>query len=104
MPFGNRFRREQMPAVTAHAVTLLGAAPGTGPRILSVSLGKTSKSSRSGPGVETVVDRAQPCFENMCVDLSGRQIGMAEHHLNRAQVGAAVEQVGRKRVPQDMRA
>ena len=37
------------------------------------------------------------------VDLCRRQVGVPEHHLDRAQVSAAVEQVGRKRVPEDVR-
>ena len=32
------------------------------------------------------------------VDLRGRNIGMAEHRLHRAQIGAALDQVGGKGV------
>src|SRR5262245_49175127 len=64
---------------------------------------ETVKSSRSSTRVETIVDRAQPRVEDVCVDLRRRQIGVAEHQLNRAEVGAALEQVRREGVAQDVR-
>src|SRR5437870_3741035 len=36
------------------------------------------------------------------VDLGGRDVGVAEHGLDRAQVGAALEQMARERVPEDV--
>ncbi len=47
--------------------------------------------------MELVVHRAQPRFEHMRIDLGGRQIGVAEHHLDHAQIGAAIPQVNRGR-------
>ena len=54
--------------------------------------------------MKPVVDRAQPRLEHVRVDLRRRQVGVAEHHLNGAQVGAALEQVRRERMPQHVRA
>src|SRR5262245_28475589 len=56
----------------------------------------------SRPRMEPIVHRAQARFEDVRVDLRRGQIGMAEHHLNRAQVGAALEQMRRERVPHDV--
>jgi len=39
----------------------------------------------------------------MGIDLRRRNIGVAEHRLHRAQVGAAFEQIGRKGVTQGVR-
>src|SRR5688572_354690 len=54
--------------------------------------------------METIVDLPQPGFEHMCVDLRRREVGVAEHGLDGAEVGAALEQVRRERVTQDVRA
>src|SRR6185312_8226095 len=43
------------------------------------------------PGMKLVVRRTQPRFEHVRVDLSRRQVGVPEHHLNHPQVGAAFE-------------
>ena len=40
----------------------------------------------------------------MGVDLGGGDVGMAEQHLHRAQIGAAFEQMGGEGVAQDVRA
>src|SRR5215510_11902118 len=53
--------------------------------------------------VKPIVDRAQPRLEHVRVDLCGREISVAEHHLDRAQVGAAIEQMRGERMPQDVR-
>ena len=39
----------------------------------------------------------------MRVNLRGRQIGMPQHLLNRAQIGAALEKMGRESMAQQMR-
>ena len=50
-----------------------------------------------------LVDQALEAFlENVRVDLSRRDVGMAEELLDRAQVGAAVEEVAREGVAQDV--
>ena len=54
--------------------------------------------------VKPIVDASQPRLEDVRVDLRGRQIGVPEHHLDRAQVGAALEQVRRERMTQHVRA
>ena len=40
----------------------------------------------------------------MGIDLSGDDVGVAEHHLHRAEIGSAGEQMGGKGVAQNMRA
>ena len=67
-------------------------------------LGKRLSLSESRARVKAIVDRAQPRLEHVRVDLRRRQIGVAEHHLDGAQVGAALEQVRRERVAQHVRA
>src|SRR5437016_5037931 len=69
-----------------------------------MSAGKRLSLSESGPRVEAIVDGAEPGLEHVCVYLRRRQIGVAEHQLNRPQIGAPLEQVRRERVPQDVRA
>jgi hypothetical protein len=39
----------------------------------------------------------------MGVDLSGGEIGVSQHLLNGAKIGAALEEVSRKAVPQGVR-
>src|SRR6185295_5872729 len=60
--------------------------------------------SESGPRVEAIVDRPEPRFEHVCVDLCGREVGVAEHQLDRTQVRAALEQMRGERVAQHVRA
>ena len=50
-----------------------------------------------------VVDAAEPPSVHVAVELRGRQGAMAEKLLDRSQVGAALEQVRRERVPQPVR-
>jgi len=45
----------------------------------------------------------QPCLEDVCVYLRGRNTTMAKHLLHDTQVGSPVEQMGGKGVPQRMR-
>jgi len=49
------------------------------------------------------VDLLQPTLHDMGVDLRCRNVGVAEHQLNRAQVGAALEQMGGETVPELVR-
>ena len=48
--------------------------------------------------------RLQSLFEHVRVDLRRRNTGVAEHLLDRAQIGAAIEQVAGESVAQHMRA
>src|SRR4051812_27484538 len=57
----------------------------------------------SGARVKAIVDRAEPCFEDVGVDLRRRQVRVPEHQLDRAQVRAALEQMRRERVAQHVR-
>ena len=57
-----------------------------------------------GPRVRVEVDVLQALGREVGVDLGGRQIGVAEHLLQRAQVAAPGEQVGGERVAQRVRA
>ena len=45
---------------------------------------------------------AHPLLEHVRIDLRGGQIGVSEHHLYRPQVGSTLEQVCRKRMPNQM--
>ena len=47
--------------------------------------------------------RFKPLLIDMRVNLSGRNIRMAEHFLNNAQIGAIPQQMCRKTVPEKMR-
>ena len=58
----------------------------------------------SGPRVELVVDAAEPLPADVGVDLRRRDLAVAEHELDRAQVRPPLEQVRRERMPQDVRA
>src|SRR5439155_10417662 len=58
---------------------------------------------RSGTRMRAVVDTAQPLAVDVAVHLGRRQRRMTEQLLDRAQVGAALEQVRRERVPKPMR-
>ena len=49
------------------------------------------------------VQRLQPLARDVGVDRRGRDVGVAEQHLHRAQVGAVVQQVGREGVAQRVR-
>src|ERR687885_250596 len=53
--------------------------------------------------MSAVVDAAQPPAVDMRVDLRGGERAVAEEFLDRPQVSAAFEQVGRERVPQPVR-
>jgi Tfp pilus assembly protein PilN len=54
--------------------------------------------------VEPVVDGAETRFEHVRIYLGRREIRVAEHHLNRAQIGAVLEEMRRERVPEHVRA
>ena len=58
----------------------------------------------SGPWVRLLVGPPQPFGGDVGVELGGGQRRVAEQLLHRAQVGAALEQVGGRRVPQAVRA
>src|SRR5665647_1893543 len=49
------------------------------------------------------VGTPQPLHRDVCVDLRGSQAGVAKHLLHRAKIGAALEQVGRRTVPEPVR-
>src|SRR4029078_8894471 len=54
--------------------------------------------------MELAVHLAQTLARDLGVDLRGRDVGMAEHGLHRAQVGAAFEEMRGEGMPQAMRA
>jgi hypothetical protein len=56
-----------------------------------------------GKGVMRLDKLLQPLFEDMCVDLRGRNVRMAEEFLYDAQIGAIRQQVAGKGVAHDMR-
>src|ERR1700691_5662888 len=49
------------------------------------------------------INLLQSFFDYVCVNLRGGYIGMAKHHLHRTEIGAAIEQVSCKAVPQHVR-
>src|SRR5579863_1599286 len=59
--------------------------------------------SRSGAGMGTTVNLFQMTHADMSIALRSGETRMAEHLLNRAQVGAGVEQMRREAVAQTMR-
>ena len=70
----------------------------------STALRETVKfTRRSRARVKAVVDIPQTRLEHVRVDLRRREIGVPEHHLDGAQIGAALEQMRRERMPQDVR-
>src|SRR4051812_3403448 len=95
-----------------YASTVRGArraAPRTGKEATAGSLSIRLLSSRwgsflrSGTRMRGVVDLPQPLRVDVRVHLRRRERRMAEQLLNRAQVGAAFEQVRRERVAQAVR-
>src|SRR3954449_5463485 len=56
------------------------------------------------PRMRLEVGRLELLPREVRVELRGREVGMAEHLLDRAQVTAAREQVRRKAVPESVRA
>ncbi len=54
--------------------------------------------------MELVVHGSKPRLEHVGVDLGRRQVRVAEHHLDGPQVGAALQEMRREGMPQDVRA
>ncbi len=54
--------------------------------------------------MKAIVDGSETRLQDVRVDLRGGQIGVAEHHLDRAEIGTALEQVRRERVADYVRA
>ena len=73
---------------------------GGGERAWEPRLGPARLAGVSRPGMEFLVGPAQPVHTDMGIDLRGGYIGVAEHLLDRAQVGSVVEEVGGERVAQ----
>src|SRR5438309_5249894 len=57
----------------------------------------------SFPRVVLIDCVTQAALHNVCVDLCGAEIGVAQHQLYASQVGAAFEQMGCEGVAQDVR-
>src|SRR5206468_3798265 len=64
---------------------------------------RTAKRS-SGSRMKPVIHRPKPRFEHVSIDLRRRQIRVAQHHLDRAQIRPSFEQMCRERVTHDVRA
>jgi len=54
--------------------------------------------------MELVINPAQPFTADMGVNLGRRDLAVPEHKLNGPEVGPPFKEMGRKRVPQDVRA
>ncbi len=105
MSFGHRLRGKEVPSVTAHAATLLlRASELDAAYSIDNVYDKQLSLADSCTWVESFVHGPQPRLEHVRVDLRGRQVGMAKHHLDGTQVGSAFEQVRRERVAQHVRA
>ena len=59
--------------------------------------------SGSGPRMGLLIDRHQPVNADVRIDLRRRERGVAEDLLDAAEVSAALEQVGGRRMPQSVR-
>src|SRR5208283_2215381 len=57
----------------------------------------------SGPGMVLVDSLPQARPQHVRVDLGGGDVGVSQHGLHAAQVGAAFQQVGGKAVPDGVR-
>ena len=57
----------------------------------------------SGPRMKLPVNLFQPFARDMSIDLRGGNVGMSEHQLHRAEVGAVCEQVRGKGMPEHVR-
>src|SRR5687768_13446895 len=55
------------------------------------------------PGMKLVIQLLQPSPRDVSVDLRRRDVRMAEHQLDAAEIGAVLEEMGRKRVPEHVR-
>ena len=54
------------------------------------------------PWVELAMDFPEVFPVNVGVDLGGREVGMAEHLLDRSEIGPSFEEVGRERMSRGM--
>ena len=57
-----------------------------------------------GAGVIFLIDFPQMLAADMRIYLSGGDLAVSEHELNRPKIGPPLQQVGGKRVPENMRA
>ena len=55
------------------------------------------------PGMEAVMNGIQPLLFQMRINLGGGNIGMPQHFLNDAEVGAVLQQMRGEGMPEDMR-
>src|SRR6478736_3416393 len=96
-----------MAAVAPHGTTPctrgLTGTRGTAKSTRRARVGQMPVSAPLRARMEAVVDLAESRFENVRVDLRRREIGVAEHRLNRAEIGATLEQMRRERMPQYVR-
>src|SRR5579871_1603681 len=75
---------------------------GTAAEHVTVPVHGTHGQSSLSP-MKRVIHGSQPGFEHVCINLGRRDIRMAEHRLNGAQIRAALEQMRRERMPQHVR-
>src|SRR5687768_10943100 len=58
---------------------------------------------RSRAGMERVIKLLQPSPRDVSVNLRRRDVRMAEHQLDAAEIGAVLQEMGGKRVPEHVR-
>ena len=120
--FGHRLRSEEMPAVLSHPVSSgrrcskvrpgeaiprkarrVSPASAEGQSIMTDARYAGRIGDGSGPRMELVVHLAQPLARDVGVDLGGRDVGVAQHGLQRPQVRAPLEQMGGEGVAEHVR-
>src|SRR5471032_533831 len=94
LPTADRSRRYASTVFAARCAVSSARKPSTAAPSCSPVL-------RSGMGM--VIDLAEALGVDVAVHLGGRQRGVAQELLDRAEVGAAFEQMRRERMPEPMR-
>src|ERR1044071_544772 len=93
----SRKRQDGTPGVLEYwSVEVMGSVPNT--PLLHHS--NTPFLFSSLPRMKLPVHFFEPRTVDVCIDLGGGNIGVAEHRLHGSQIGAAFEQMGRERVAQ----
>src|SRR5437016_4763958 len=93
-----------MPDTTRFGVRSAMVKPGTLPHLARDLPCAFSYSSKGNLGARVLRDHRLEAFAvDVGIDLRGRDVGVAEHRLDGAQIRTALEQVGGETVPQRVR-
>src|SRR2546430_14577376 len=93
------------PSVNRAMLALAGRAAADAITIVTIRFiwtnnGQRGTDNRLCPRMKLVIDLLQPRSRNVGVDLRRRDVRVAEHHLDGAQIGAVLEQMRGERMPQ----